>query len=305
MGTVDSRVKQGYLQLRRKSLLALVAVLGLVPAIACGCASQSPPPPAPQQAARPANRYIYVSARTLPDDCYTNLGTVSVSRAFGDAAVDPDNSEAVKQLRAVALSKYPADVDAVINVQSSQNDVGTTVTVSGDAVRLEDSHTVKCAMRDAEKVMDSGAEAAGTGIGAADAGGLTAGSSGAMSAGVIGAAALGAYQVLQHEEQKQEQKAELRNTLDDQRHEIAQLLKQRSHLQQCLNEEVPLAACEASAQDTDQSSDDQSDDDNNGKDTVNATTFQIQKQIQEQQDYIKQLKDQIAQIKWDMGGHHQ
>ena len=281
---------------------ANIPCLMLVLAIACGCATQSPPP-VPQQAARPANRYIYVTTRNLPDECYTDLGTVTVNRSFAEAAVDPDSSEAAKQLRAAALNKYPADVDAVINVQSTQNDVGTMVTVSGDAVRLEDSHTVKCAMRDAEKVMDTSAEAAAGGIGGADAGGLVGGENGAVSAGLAGFAAMGAYQVLQHEELKAQQKNELRNTLDDQRHEIAQLLKERSHLRQCLNEEVPLAACEASAQTADQSADDESNSDHKDKESVNATTFQIQKQIQEQQDYIKQLQGQIAQIKWNMGGH--
>jgi hypothetical protein len=276
--------------------------LAMALAIACGCSTQSPPA-TPPQAVRPANRYIYVTTRNLPDECYTNLGTVTINRAYADAAVDPDNSEAAKQLRGAALKQYPADVDAVINVESTQNDVGTMVTVSGDAVRLEDSHTVQCAMRDAEKVMDTSAEAATGGIGGADAGGLVGGENGAVSSGLAGVAAMGAYQVLQHEELKAQQKNELRMTLDDQRHEIAQLLKERSHLQQCLNQEVPLAACEAAAQKSDQSADDDSDSDDKGKEAVNATTFQIQKQIQEQQDYIKQLQGQIAQIKWNMAGH--
>ena len=268
---------------------------------AWGCASQSPPPP--PQTARPANRFIYVTAQSLPDDCYTDLGPIKVTRDFADTAVDPDNTEGSKQLRAAALKTYPADVDAVINVQSAQNDVGSTVTESGEAVRLEDKRTVKCTLRDARGVVDSSAEGAAGGIGGATLGGLYGGSGGATSAGMVGAAAMGAYQVLQHEELKAQRKNEMKKTLDDQRREIAGLLKQRSHLQQCVKDDVPLAACEASAPGADASDQDQSDDQDSGKGAVNATTFEIQKQIQEQQDYIKQLKGQIAQTKWDMGGH--
>lgn len=304
MSKMETRVLKQPCDCRYGEKRQLALITGWLPALALvfagGCASQSPPS-IPQQTARPANRYIYVTPRNLPDDCYTALGTVTVRQGFGEAAVDPDGSETAKQLRAAALSKYPADVDAVINVQSTQNDVGTMVTVSGEAVRLEDSTTVKCTVRDAEKAMDSAAEDAATGIGGAGVGGLTGGETGAISAGLVGVAAMGAYGVVEHEELKSQEKAELADRLDAQRREIAQLLKERSHLQKCQNDDVPLATCEASAQSSDQS--DQSDSEDKRKEAVNATNFQIRKQIQEQQDYIKQLKGQIAQLKWDMGGH--
>ncbi len=289
--------------LKPSAAQAKVLSLTLALVLACGCASQSPPPPSQSQTARPANRFIYVTAQSLPDDCYTDLGPVKVTRDFADTAVDPDNTEGSKQLRAAALNQYPADVDAVINVQSAQNDVGSMVTVSGEAVRLEDKRTVKCTLRDARGVMDSSAESAAGGIGGATLGGLYGGSGGATSAGVVGAAAMGAYQVLQHEELKEQRKNELKKTLEDQRRQIADLLEQRSHLQQCAKDDVPLAACETSAASGQPSDQDQPDDQDKGKTAVNATGFQIRKQIQEQQEYIKQLKGQIAQIKWDMGGH--
>jgi hypothetical protein len=52
-----------------------------------------------------------------------------------------------------------------------------------------------------------------------------------------------------------------------------------------------------------QSSADQSDGQSDDRAAVDATPFEIQRQIHEQQDYIKQLKAQIAQMKWEMAGH--
>jgi len=278
-----------------------VVYLGLAIATAFGCASQSPPPV--QRAARPANRYIYVTTQTLPGECYTDLGAINITQPYGEAAVDKDNSEARKQLRAAALSRYPADVDALINVQSEQNDVGTQVIVTGEAVRLEDRHTVKCTLRGMEGAMDQAAMTGSGGVSGAAVGGLTGGAGGAVSVGVAGAAMMGAYQVLQHEQAKEQQAAQLRGSLDEQRREIAQLLKERSRLQQCRNDDVPLSSCQTSAQNAGSSSADQSAGQSDDQAAVDATPFEIQRQIQEQQDYIKQLKAQIAQMKWEMAGH--
>ena len=281
---------------------ASVVYIGVAIAAAFGCASQSAPPPV-QRAARPANRYIYVTSQNLPGECYTDLGAVNVAQPYGEAAVDQDNSAATKELRAAALSKYPADVDAVINVASEQNDVGTAVIVTGEAVRLEDSHTVKCTLKGMESAMDASATSAAGGVAGATAGGLTGGASGAASAGVAGVAMMGAYQVLQHEQAKQQQAAQLRSSLDDQRREIARLQQERSRLQKCRNDDVPLSSCEASAQNGADSSLDPTADEPDAQGAVNATPFEIQRQIQEQQDYIKQLKAEIAKMKWEMAGH--
>jgi hypothetical protein len=287
---------------RRAAWCAYVIYLGLVLADAVGCASQTSPPPA-QHAARPANRYVYVTTQNLPGECYSDLGAVRIAQPYGEAAVDADNSAATREIRAAALGRYPADVDAVINVQSEQNDVGTAVIVTGEAVRLEDSHSVKCALKGMQSVMDSGANSAAGGVAGATAGGLTGGAGGAASAGVAGAAMMGAYQVLQHEQAKQQQAAQLRDSLDDQRREIARLQQERSQLRKCRDDDVPLSSCESGTQNAAASAADPTADEPSAQGAVNAATFEIQRQIQEQQDYIKHLKAEIAQLKWEMAGH--
>src|SRR5579885_393832 len=98
-------------------------------AVLWGCAgtrqSATPAQLPSGRAARPANRYIYVTDRNLPGECYTDLGPVQFTQPFADAAVDPDQSEARRHLREAARKIYPDDVDAVINMKSEQNDVGT------------------------------------------------------------------------------------------------------------------------------------------------------------------------------------
>lgn len=284
----------------RPARCASMVYIGLAMAAAFGCASQSSPPPV-QRAARPANRYIYVTTQNLPGECYSDLGAVRIAQPYGEAAVDADSSAQTKEIRAAALGKYPADVDAVINIQSEQNDVGTAVIVTGEAVRLEDSHSVKCALKGMQSVMDSGATSGAGGVAGATVGGLTG--AGAASAGVAGAAMMGAYQVLQHQQAKQQQAAQLRGSLDDQRREIAQLQQERSRLRKCRDDDVPLSSCESGTQGAAASSADPAADEPSAQGAVNATTFEIQRQIQEQQDYIKHLKAEIAKMKWDMAGH--
>jgi hypothetical protein len=287
---------------RKPARCACVIYLGLGLAAAIGCAGQSSAPAAPH-AARAANRYVYVTTQKLPGECYSDLGAVRIAQPYGEAAVDADNSAATREIRAAALGKYPADVDAVINVQSEQNDVGTAVIVTGEAVRLEDAHSVKCALKGMQSVMDSGANSAGGGVAGATAGGLTGGAGGAASAGIAGAAMMGAYQVLQHEQARQQQAAQLRDSLDDQRREIARLQQERSRLRKCRDDDVPLSSCESGTQDADASAADPTADEPSAQGAVNATTFEIQRQIQAQQDYIKHLKAEIAQLKWEMAGH--
>jgi hypothetical protein len=275
------------------------AIMGvLAELILSGCAAQPAPPPA-----RPANRYIYVTAQNLPGECYTNLGSVSVSQSFAEAAVDAEQTETAKRMRAAALRDYPDDVDAVINVQSHQNDSGTAVTVTGEAVRLEDHPTVQCTLRGSEGVMDQAALIGAGGIAGATVGGLVGGSSGATSAGVAGAAAMGAHEVMEHEAAKEQQQEDFEKTLDEQRREIAQLLKERAQLLKCQESEVPLKVCLASPPPSAGSSQDESAITRADQDTVDASPFQIRKHLQEQQDYIKQLQDQIEHIEWQMTGH--
>ena len=282
------------------AILVKVCGFALAMAITCGCASQSPPPT--QQAARPLKRYIYVTSEGLPDECYTDLGAVKLTVPFADAAVDQDNSETAKRLRHAALENYPDDVDAVIDVQSEQNDVGSEVTVKGEAVRLEEHPTVQCSLRGAKGAMDQAAVLGAAGIGGAVAGGLMGGASAAAAVGAAGVAMMGAHQVIQHQQEKEQLDADLRQSLDDQHREIAQLLKERSRLQQCKQEEVPLSACLGSAPNAGQSAQ-PTVEETNDQDTVSAAPFEIKRQIQEQQDYIKQLQAQITQLKFEINGH--
>lgn len=279
----------------------LAAIVGFLSAcVLSGCAGQ----PAPSaQGARPANRYIYVTAQNLPGECYTDLGSVTVSQSFADAAVDPDQAETAKRLRAAARRDYPDDVDAVINVQSHQNDSGTAVTVTGEAVRLEEHPTVQCALLGGEDVMDKAALIGAGGIAGATVGGLTGGSGGATSGGLAGASAMGAREVIEHQAAQEQQQEDFRKTLAQQRREITQLLKERAQLHKCQDEEIPLKTCVASPPPSDASSSSESANETADQDSVNASPFEIQRHLQEQQDYIRQLRDQIAQIKWQMGGH--
>ncbi len=264
------------------------------------CASQ----PAPSaQSARPANRYIYVTAQNLPGECYADLGSVTIGQSFADAAVDPDQTETAKRLRAAALRDYPDDVDAVINVQSHQNDSGTAVTVTGEAVRLEEHPSVQCALLGGEGVMDKAALIGAGGIAGATVGGLAGGSGGATAGGLAGASAMGPREVIEHQAAQEQQQEDFRNTLAQQRQEITQLLKERAQLRKCQEEEVALKTCLASPPSSDALSAEESANDSPDRDTVNASPFEIQRHLQEQQDYIRQLMDQIAQIKWQMGGH--
>jgi hypothetical protein len=283
-----------------KQLMPAATVTVLSAWMVLGCAGQSAPPP--QRIARPANRYIYVTAQNLPGECYTDLGSVKFTQSFGEATVDPDQTEAAKQLRATALKSYPQDVDAVIDVKSDQNDVGSEVTVSGEAVRLEDHPTVQCTLRGSKGVIDAAALIGAGGIGGAAAGGLMGGAGAAASVGVAGAAIMGAHEAAQHQAAEEQQQEAFRNTLGGQRREIARLLKERAQLRKCQEDEVPLKACLASPAQTVNASEQESATGTADQDIVNAGPFEIQKHLQEQQDYIKQLQDEIAQIKWQMGG---
>ncbi len=266
--------------------------------MAWGCASQSAPPP--QQTARPANRYIYVTEQGLPGECYTNLGPVKFTESYGEAAVDPDLSQAAKRLRAIARETYPADADAVINVNSQQNDIGTQVTVSGDAVRVENRTTMHCALRESKGVMDTAAMIGAGGIAGAVGGGLAGGAGLAAAAGVAGASATGAKQALEHQAAAEQQEEEFRKTLGEQRQEILRLLRERAQLRKCQEQEIKLNDCLSSIAHNQQPAGDDSGEAN--QDATDATPFQIQKHLQEQREYIKQLKAEVAQIRWQMGG---
>ncbi|MGH7914871.1 MAG: hypothetical protein ACREPW_09510, partial [Candidatus Binataceae bacterium] len=108
--------------------------------IASACSTQH----APQAPAAPASapdRFIYVSAGEVPSECYHDLGGVTFSEAYTEAAMDGDGVQMAAKLRTLAMAKYPDQADAVINVQTEQNSVGTIVTVTGEVVELQQGHT--------------------------------------------------------------------------------------------------------------------------------------------------------------------
>ncbi len=280
----------------------------LVIALMLGCAgrqtqsnSERSVGPAPAQA-RPANRFIYVTDQNLPDECYTSLGRVTFTEPYADALVDTDQSEAAQHLRAAALKAYPHDVDAIINFKSSQNDVGTLVTVSGEAVRIEDRPTMHCAVRNTEGVMNTAAELSAGGIVGATAGGLVGGASLATTAALVGISAMGAKKVLAHEGLTEQEQEEFREKLGEQRRQITHLLRERAQLQKCQEQEIKLKNCPLSDSQLAQSAADQSASDSYDRDLTDATPFEIEKHLQEQHEYINRLEREIEQIKWKMGG---
>jgi hypothetical protein len=236
-----------------------------------------------------------VAAQGLPSECYHTLGVVTVEEPFADASIDPDNSGAAKQLSTLALNKYPNDVDAVINIRSVQNDAGTSVTVTGDAIELEDRPTVECAMRKMPAALDTAAAmSAGAMAGTAIAGSLGGNVSDAEAGALIGGGVEGKYLLTKKQQEERFQQAQIVNGLQQQRRDIKRLLAERSRLGECEEQELSLADCNleetASAATT---SADNGVEPNDWK----ASEFQLKKQIQEQQDYINQLQQQVIDIR--------
>ena len=257
---------------------------------------------ASQAPARDPNRFIYVSAQEIPGQCYHDLGGVTFAEPFSSAAMDGDGVGMATKLRALAIDKYPDQADAVIDVRTQQNDVGTIVTVTGEVVELQQGQTVECAMRKAPGVLNNAAAVAAGGLLGTVAGGLTgAGSTGMMVGAGAGMAAVGTYMgVKQHLETKREQE-QLKSQLASQQTEIAHLLVQRSSLQKCADDEIPLANCKVNdtvglAGDSDKPAGAPSYE-------TEQPQFEVQKQIQEQQGYIRKLKDQVFDLQKQLGGY--
>jgi hypothetical protein len=114
-------------------------------AATAGCAA----PPSAELARNP-DRHIYVTSDPrLLGQCYRDLGTINFRQSFADAATDPDGSKMKAQMGALALARYPNDVDAVINLHTNQNEIGTALTVSGEAVAMEPRGTLACELNKA------------------------------------------------------------------------------------------------------------------------------------------------------------
>jgi Skp family chaperone for outer membrane proteins len=269
--------------------------------IVCACSAQRAPeaPPAP---ARAPDRFIYVSAGDVPSVCYHDLGGVSFTEPFTDAAMDGDGVQMATRLRALAMEKYPDQADAVINVQTEQNSIGTIVTVTGEVVELHQGHTVECAMRKAPGVMNTAAAIAAGGLLGAVAGGLiTGGTTGMMGGGAVGAGSVGTYMAVKEHLKTQREQAQLKSLLDTQQTEIAHLLAKRSSLRKCAADEIPYANCKiddtiAAASDSAKPADAPSYE-------TEQQQFELQKQIQEQRAYIQKLRDQVFELQQQLGGY--
>jgi hypothetical protein len=266
--------------------------------VACACAAQ----PAPQAPARAPDRFIYVSAGDVPSECYHDLDSVSFSEPFADAAMDGEGVRTATRLRALAIAKYPDQADAVINVHTAQNDVGTVVTVTGEVVELHQGHTVECVMRKAPGVIDRGMSvAAGGMMGAVVGGVIGAGTAGMMAGAAAGVATVGTYTAVEQHRKTLRQRAQLKSQLAAQQTEIARLLAKRTSLRNCVDDDVPLADCKltgtlAAVSDSPKPADAPSYE-------TEQPQFEVQKQIQEQQVYIQKLRDEVFELQQQLGGH--
>jgi cell division protein FtsL len=287
----------------RVSPVSPLRLLLLAAALTVSACSTQPASETSQAPARDPNRFIYVSAQEMPGQCYHDLGTVTFTEPFSSAAMDGDGVGMATKLRALAMDKYPDQADAVIDVRTQQNDVGTIVTVTGEVAELKQGQTVECAMRKAPGVLNKAAAVAAGGLLGTVAGGLIpgAGSTGMMVGAGAGMATVGTYMgVKQHLETKREQ-AQLKHQLAAQQTEISQLLVQRSNLQKCADDEIPLANCKVNdtvglVSDSDKPAGAPSYE-------TEQPQFELQKQIQEQQGYIRKLKDQVFDLQKQLGGY--
>jgi hypothetical protein len=268
--------------------LALLAVC----LIAAACAPQVQP----KRAANP-NRYIYVTNENLDEQCYRDLGPISLTEPYAQATIESSDAALANRLRAQAMKQYPDDADAVINVHAEDNDAGTAVTVSGDAVKVIDHTTVVCAIREAPPAADTAAKAAAGGLLGTLTAGLISGSpQGAEGGGWLGAASVGSYEVMTNRQNAEQKDQDLHDALAQQKQQIVALQDERARLNECVQEETPLAQCETASSGLDKApAPDKSDEPD-----WNASQFDLEKQIQMQQDYIAKLKDQVWTLSHQM-----
>jgi hypothetical protein len=271
----------------RHSLLAIL-LLG------AACSSQAETP----RAANP-NRYVYVTGERLSEQCYRDLGPISVTEPFAQATVEAGDSTMADRLRALAMKEHPRDADAVIGVSANDNEAGTATTVSGEVVEVVDHTTVACVLRQMPPVVDGMAQAAAGGMLGTLAGGLITGTpQGAEGGGYFGAATAGSVALIAHREQEKQQSQNTLDTLVKQRQTIASLQNDRARLNECKEEETPLAQCGGAQPASNQvTTPDKSDEPN-----WNASQFDLEKQVQIEQDYITKLQGQIGDLKQQMRG---
>jgi hypothetical protein len=265
---------------------SLIIVSATIP----GCSARQSAP----RTANP-NRYIYVTDQSLPGQCYRDLGTIEFDEPFAQAAIDPDSSDMAKHLRALAVAKYPEDVDAIIGLHANDNAAGTSVKVTGEAVEIEDHTTVVCVLRGTPEVLDASAAAAAAGMTGTITAGLLNGATAAMNAGGGAALGVGASELLAHHEKSELQREQVTKQLVDQQQEIRELQSERARLKTCEDKEIPLPSC-----DFKQASQTRATIVTAPTEYQNLSLFELQKQAAEERDYISQLQQQIAGMQWEM-----
>jgi hypothetical protein len=233
---------------------------------------------------------------------------MALKKSFAQSVVESPDSLA-QEMRDLAREKFANKVDAVIDVHEQQDEAGTTVEITGQAVHLQNHETVACAARSMPEIVDSASAAAAGGIVGTVVGGLAGGSvQGAEAGGAIGATAAAGRELIKRQQQQRTQEAFIGDRLKQQQGQIAQLYQELSKLigQQCDQEELSEQDCEnrivtvqqqiAIANGTGPKSPSSST--ASGSSEERATTkFDVVNRIQEQQEIIDQLQRRIVEIK--------
>jgi hypothetical protein len=243
------------------------------------------------------NRYVYVTSENLSEQCYRDLGPINLTEPFAQATVEAGDSTLADRLRALALKEYPQDGDAVIGVSVNNNDAGTATTVSGEVVAVEDHTTAACMLRDMPPVLDGAAQTAAGGMLGTLVGGLVAGTpQAAEGGGYLGATTAGSIATITHHENQQQQIEYTHDTLVQQQRTIVSLQQERARMNECREEETPLTQCRSAQPNLNTTATADTPDAPN----LSSSQFDLEKQIQMQQDYIVKLNAQIGDIKQEM-----
>ncbi|MBV8054361.1 MAG: hypothetical protein JOZ29_08320 [Deltaproteobacteria bacterium] len=281
-------------------------------AMLCACAMSHDSSQTSEPALTRSESHIYVTNEGLNGDCYQDLGQLTLNESFAQSVVEAGDSQA-ERLRELAREKYSTKVDAIINVREQQNDAGTAVEITGEAVHVQNHKTITCAARDLPGVVDSASGAAAGGIVGTLIGGLAGGNVyGAEAGGAVGATAGAGIELAKHRQQQHAEEAFISGRLEQQRNEIERLYEQLAKLieQQCNTEELSEQVCNqriASIQQqiaqTNEPAQRSPLPGSAGTSTSEGalTELQIRNRIQEQQEIIDQLQQRIAQIKQSTG----
>jgi predicted lipid-binding transport protein (Tim44 family) len=128
------------------------------------------------------------------------------------------------------------------------------------------------------------------------AGGLVTGSpQTAATGGYLGAATAGSIALIKNREQAQERTENTQDALAQQQQTIVSLQNERAQLNECKEEETPLAQCGSVQATATHAAPDTSDEPD-----WNSSQFDLEKQIEIQQDYIAKLQAQIGDLKHEM-----